>query len=145
MEIDRGASCSVISEKDWQLVGAPRLTRFNSRLVTYADAPVNVKGVCEAEVKIEGQTQLLAVLVVGGSGPALCSKLAPQPQAELGGDPASARGSSRKSQQWTGRGIVGAGGITGACLAVLSITLQEEPDLGPQFTNSMTIFLFSFC
>ncbi len=55
-------------------MGAPTLKRFDSRLVTYAGAPVNVKGVCEAEVKIEGQTQLLPVLVVGGSGPALCGR-----------------------------------------------------------------------
>lgn len=74
MELDTGAGYSVISEAEWRRKGSPKLKPTTLQLVTYTGEPVNIMGEFDALVEWKTQKKLLPLLVVGGSGPALCGR-----------------------------------------------------------------------
>lgn len=78
MELDTGASASLISEKTWrELWGESRvpLRPTTARLLTYTGEQVSVKGELEVAVIDEsGQRFVLPLLVVAGNGPSLMGR-----------------------------------------------------------------------
>ena len=72
MELDTGASVSIISEKTWQEVfGAPQLTKCAIKLRTYTGQNMKVRGQKLVRVKYGNQECQLPLLVVAGKGPSL--------------------------------------------------------------------------
>ena len=78
MEVDTGASLSVISEGTYKnLVSenrAPPLEKSGIVLRTYTGEEVKPKGVCTVDVDYEGGKYSLPLLVVSGEGPALLGR-----------------------------------------------------------------------
>ena len=72
MELDTGASVSIISEKTWQEdFGAPQLTKCAIKLRTYTGQNMKVRGQKLVRVKYGNQECQLPLLVVAGKGPSL--------------------------------------------------------------------------
>ena len=72
MEIDTGASRSIISESMFRSIWPKRkLVASNVRLSTYSKEPLPVVGAMNVNVEYSGQTHKLVLLVVKGSGPTL--------------------------------------------------------------------------
>ena len=78
MEVDTGASASIISEvmyhKLWPCSQAPPLQLSTANLRTYSGEKLRVQGMIEVEVKYEDQVSQLPLLVVAGSGPSLLGR-----------------------------------------------------------------------
>ena len=75
MDIDTGAAVSIISEKIFQATFQKvPLQAASIRLKTYTGEVMPVLGQFEATVSFKQQTEQLPVVVVKGSGPALCGK-----------------------------------------------------------------------
>ena len=78
MEVDTGASLSVISEGNYKnLVSenrAPPLEKSGIVLRTYTGEEVKPEGVCTVDVDYEGGKYSLPLLVVSGEGPALLGR-----------------------------------------------------------------------
>lgn len=78
MEVDTGASLSVISERIYtKLVSekrAPSLEKSGIVLRTYTGEEVKPKGSCTVDVSYEGQEYSLPLVVVPGEGPALLGR-----------------------------------------------------------------------
>lgn len=78
MEIDTGASLSVISEKKFEALcrGESKfpVKKTNVILQTYTEEKVKPKGEVEVAVTYNGQETKLPLLVVEGGGPPLISK-----------------------------------------------------------------------
>ncbi len=75
MEIDTGASLSLISEKTyhqlWKKETAPPLQHTEINLRTYTGEKLEIAGTINVTVKINGQTAELNLVVVKGGGPSL--------------------------------------------------------------------------
>lgn len=72
MELDTGASVSIVSKETWQKeLSKVKLQKSDVLLKTYTDEPLPIIG--EAEVTVEYKTQkvILPLIVVGGKGPSL--------------------------------------------------------------------------
>ena len=69
MEVDTGASVSLMSEKVFRELWPRRsLTTTKVRLCNYNKDPIQLVGCCEVHVVHRGQTAKLPLLVVEGSG-----------------------------------------------------------------------------
>lgn len=72
MELDTGAGVSVISEAEYkQLLPKMKLEDTNLRLQTYSGEKIEPKGKIQCNVKLNGQSRMLDLYVVEGSGKAL--------------------------------------------------------------------------
>ncbi len=72
MELDTGASVSIVSEKTWKTVlDAPALAVSPIKLKTYTGHQLKVLGQLLVQVQYGDQTRQLPLLVVSGNGPAL--------------------------------------------------------------------------
>ena len=72
MEIDTGASVSVISEKTFQQNWTEKELKASSVLLqTYTGHRLEVKGCIEVNVKYQSQENQLPLLVIAGEGPSL--------------------------------------------------------------------------
>ena len=69
MEIDTGASLSLVSEATYQQQWPHK--RLLPRLHTYTGEPLNVRGSLLVDVQHNNQRVKLSLLVVRGSGPSL--------------------------------------------------------------------------
>ena len=79
MEVDTGASCSIISADVFRSLWRdpsvrPPLTRSPRRLLTYMREEVPIEGVANVSVSYQGQTAQLQLLVVDQAGPALLGR-----------------------------------------------------------------------
>ena len=78
MEVDTGASLSVISEKMYNNLSSegrvPPLEKSEIVLRTYTGEEVKPKGSCTVNVSYQGADYTLPLLVVGGEGPALLGR-----------------------------------------------------------------------
>ena len=78
MEVDTGASTSIISEttyrNTWQSRQAPPLHQTGKRLCTYTKEPLEVKGALTATVVYGDQWAELELVVVAGDGPSLLGR-----------------------------------------------------------------------
>ena len=76
MELDTGASLSVISEMTYQIWDGrgPPLQPTDVRLKTYTGETLQVKGKINVHVQYEGQEEALSLLVVAGAGPSLLGR-----------------------------------------------------------------------
>ena len=72
MELDTGASVSIISERTWSTaLGSPSLTKSDIRLKTYTGQNLKVVGQKIATVRYGSQERQLPLIVVAGNGPSL--------------------------------------------------------------------------
>ena len=77
MEVDTGASASLISEATYKQLlqgNLPRLKKTNVKLHTYSGELLKVLGSITIDVVYEGQNEKLPLLVVAGEGPSLLGK-----------------------------------------------------------------------
>jgi len=78
MELDTGASLSIISEKTykslWKNKQQPVLEDTNCRLHTYTKETIRVLGQITVEVTYKEQVRMLPLLVVAGEGPSLLGR-----------------------------------------------------------------------
>ena len=78
MEVDTGASVSIISEstyrKYWEKGQAPPIVPSSINLKTYTGEQLSIKGVINVTVKYENQCHSLQLTVVKGSGPSLLGR-----------------------------------------------------------------------
>ena len=77
MEVDTGASASLISEATYKQLwqgNLPRLKKTNVKLRTYSGELLKVLGSITIDVVYEGQNEKLPLLVVAGEGPSLLGK-----------------------------------------------------------------------
>ena len=75
MEVDTGASASIISEETyqnlWPMRGRPPLRSFHTRLCMYTGEELETKGSITVTGEYDGQKEILSLLVVAGTGPSL--------------------------------------------------------------------------
>ena len=70
MEVDTGASITIISEEQWKgLHGKPRLETSKKQFLTYTGEKLRVRGVAEVEVRFKDQAKYLTITVVEGARP----------------------------------------------------------------------------
>jgi len=78
MEIDTGASLSIISEKTFQSIWFPctwpKLQNSRVKLHTYTEEALKVLGSIEVEVTYKEQRRSMPLLVVVGEGPSLLGR-----------------------------------------------------------------------
>ena len=75
MEVDTGASLSIISEQTYHsLIKAPALLPTQARLRTYTGEPLPVLGLITVLVHHNNQQKILPLLVVKGGGPSLLGR-----------------------------------------------------------------------
>ena len=78
MEVDTGASASIISEETyqnlWPMRGRPPLRSSHTRLRTYTGEELETKGSITVTVEYDGQKEILSLLVVAGTGPSLLGR-----------------------------------------------------------------------
>ena len=78
MEVDTGASCSIISEGTyrqlWLADQAPPLYPTERKLYTYTRESLQVKGAIAVPAHYQGQTAELELVVVAGTGPSLLGR-----------------------------------------------------------------------
>ena len=78
MEVDTGASVSIISEETynrlWSPEDAPPLQESSVKLRTYSGEQIGVKGSTIVTVKYKDQTEQLPLVVANGSGPSLLGR-----------------------------------------------------------------------
>ena len=75
MEIDTGASVSLISEKTFDQVWTEKELKVSSvKLRTYTGQTLEVKGYVEVNVEYQNQKKQLTLLVVAGDGPSLLGR-----------------------------------------------------------------------
>ena len=72
MELDTGASLSMISQQTFAQIGHIReLKPSTVRLTSYSDHEIKVLGTVDVEVSYEGVQKVLPLLIVDGTGPSL--------------------------------------------------------------------------
>ena len=72
MELDTGASASIIYQQVWEeTFGKSKLMKCNTLLRTYSGEQLKVLGQLKVTVKYNDQVQQLPLLVVAGDGPSL--------------------------------------------------------------------------
>ena len=72
MELDTGATLSVMSEETWkEACPTTTLRQSSARLSTYSGEPLTVLGKAMVDVEYEGQTERLPLQIIKGSGPSL--------------------------------------------------------------------------
>ena len=72
MELDTGATLSVMSEETWkEACPTTTLRQSSARLSTYSGEPLTVLGKAMVDVEYEGQTERLPLQIIKGSGPDL--------------------------------------------------------------------------
>ena len=70
MEVDTGAALSLISEATYQRLWPRRELRTSQvRLQSYTKETIPVLGCCNVNVDYQGQTAVMPLLIVAGSGP----------------------------------------------------------------------------
>ena len=78
MEVDTGATLSVISEQTFKTLfnttSAPRLEASTAQLKTYTGEEIKVVGQTTVEVSYKDQVKKLGLLVVAGTGPSLLGR-----------------------------------------------------------------------
>ena len=78
MEIDTGATKSIMSRETffrlWPSSNAPPLKPTTTRLRTYTGEVIKVIGEVDVEVTLEGQQEMLSLLIVDGDGPSLLGR-----------------------------------------------------------------------
>ena len=71
MEVDTGATKTVMSEHTWKSLGKPKLNSCDLILKTYSGKTLKVKGIATVEVSFNQQTASLPVVILEGNGPTL--------------------------------------------------------------------------
>ena len=71
MEVDTGATKSVMSEHTWRSLGQPKLNKCDLILKTYSGESLKVKGMVTVEVQFNQQTASLPIVILEGNGPTL--------------------------------------------------------------------------
>ena len=75
MEVDTGATLSIISHKTyeqlWDRKNAPKITPIKALLKTYTGESIKVLGELNVDVLLDKQQKYLNLLVVDGDGPSL--------------------------------------------------------------------------
>ena len=72
MELDTGATLSVMSEEMWkEACPTATLQQSSARLSTYAGEPQTVLSKAMVDVEYESQTEKLPLQIIKGSGPSL--------------------------------------------------------------------------
>ena len=71
MEVDTGATKTVMSENTWRSLGQPRLNKCDLILKTYSGEILKVKGMATVKVNFNQQTASLPVVILEGNGPTL--------------------------------------------------------------------------
>ena len=71
MEVDTGASVTILNEKTHTYLGKPSLTSCNQKLRTYTGEQIQVLGKVLVGVNYKDQDAELPALVVRGDGPCL--------------------------------------------------------------------------
>ena len=74
MEVDTGASLTVISEMTMKQIPHLEITPVAAKLRTYTGEVITPVGQADVNVKYEGQVKVLAVIVTPGSGPSLLGR-----------------------------------------------------------------------
>ena len=78
MEVDTGATLSVISEQTYKTpfntTSAPRLEASTAQLKTYTGEEIKIVGQTTVEVSYKDQVKKLGLLVVAGTGPSLLGR-----------------------------------------------------------------------
>lgn len=76
MELDTGASVSLMSEEAYQQIqdSGAALRESKARLYTYTGDPVGVLGTTEVRVEHNNQTAVLPLIITQGTGPALLGR-----------------------------------------------------------------------
>ena len=76
MEVDTGASVSIIAEDEFQKLRADGATFHptNAKLFTYTGESIPVAGATEVQVKHNGQVVMLPLIVTRGRGPCLLGR-----------------------------------------------------------------------
>ena len=75
MELDTGASISIISEETWR-TRLPEVKLEQSKIIfkTYISEPMKVLGEIEVSVKYKNQEAKLQLVVVKGRGPSMLGR-----------------------------------------------------------------------
>ena len=72
MEIDTGATYSILNDVDWQKIGSPKLQSTNITLKTYDGSALRVRGQVDVCASLNNHTANVPVLVVSSqSAPSL--------------------------------------------------------------------------
>ena len=71
MEVDTGATKTVMSVNTWRSLGKPKLNSCDLILKTYSGEILKVKGMATIDVQFNQQTASLPVVVLAGNGPTL--------------------------------------------------------------------------
>ena len=72
IELDTGATLSVMSEETWkEACPTTTLRQSSGGLSTYSGEPLTVLGKAMVDVEYEGQTEGLPLHIIKGSGPSL--------------------------------------------------------------------------
>ena len=71
MEVDTGATKTVMSEHTWRSLGKPKLNSCDLILKTYSGEILKVKGIVTVEVSFNQQTASLPVVILEGNGTTL--------------------------------------------------------------------------
>ena len=74
MEVDTGASLTVISEMTMKQIPHLEITPVAAKLCTYTGEVITPVGQADVNVKYEGQVKVLTVIVTPGSGPSLLGR-----------------------------------------------------------------------
>lgn len=74
MQVDTGASLSLISKETYHKLGDIPLRKFKHRLATYTGEEMKVLGCIEVDIKYEDQRACLPLVVVDGCGPSLLGR-----------------------------------------------------------------------
>ena len=71
MEVDTGATKTVMLEHTWRSLGKPKLNNCDLILKTYSGEILIVKGIATVEVSFNQQTASLPVVILEGNEPSL--------------------------------------------------------------------------
>uniref|UniRef100_H2ZYX7 Peptidase A2 domain-containing protein n=1 Tax=Latimeria chalumnae TaxID=7897 RepID=H2ZYX7_LATCH len=71
MEIDTGASISVVGETTYKRMSRPKFKATKTVLRTYTDEPIKVLGEAQVRVSYQGQAVMAPLYIVSGDGPSL--------------------------------------------------------------------------
>ena len=74
MEVDTGAAVSVMSKRIYEEIGGGRLENTKVKLKTYTGEVVYPEGIGELNVKYDGQTRRLPIMVIEGQVPSLLGR-----------------------------------------------------------------------
>ncbi|XP_062620753.1 uncharacterized protein K02A2.6-like [Saccostrea cucullata] len=74
MEIDTGASVSIISEETYKAIGKPDLQESKAKLKTYTGDEIPILGTCRVKVEYKSKSVNIPITVVRNRGPSLMGR-----------------------------------------------------------------------